>query len=272
LPDVSGAVSEAFDRSFGEEIVRPAIVHASGCSPMHVTSTAYLGPFGRDSDSTLLTLYMSGDGSSVTKKVYSYVLAPSGLFRVLVVVVRYPGTVGDDAIGLLESAERQINEDHASFARARGHSSPIVTFTNTNVLVDPSTVADPRTLAGVTAAVTRSGSSTTGYDFVVSINIDPGQSEGGFATPGSVPGFIYMGNFGQWRTRLTASEFVSVAGAVYHHEVVHHWGWPGTHDWDCNGRYEFNFRVPPVLLGWEDVAGDSVPEILDATPYGRSHR
>jgi hypothetical protein len=34
LPDVSGAVSEAFDRSFGEEIVRPAIVHASGCSPM----------------------------------------------------------------------------------------------------------------------------------------------------------------------------------------------------------------------------------------------
>ena len=34
----------------------------------------------------------------------------------------------------------------------------------------------------------------------------------------------------------------------------------------------FNFRVPPVLLGWEDVDGDSVPEILDATPYGRSHR
>jgi len=69
LPDVTGVVREAYERSFGEEIVRPAILHASGCSPMHVTSTAYLGPFARAS--TLLTLYMSGDGGSVTNNGYS---------------------------------------------------------------------------------------------------------------------------------------------------------------------------------------------------------
>jgi hypothetical protein len=128
----------------------------------------------------------------------------------------------------------------------------------------------------VTTALSQQGISVTGDDFVVSINIDPGRSEGGFATPGSVPGFIYMGNFSQWKTKLSAADFTSISGAVYHHEVIHHWGWPGTHDWDCSsggsGNYGFNLRVPPVLLGWEDVDGDAVPEIIDPTPYGRSHR
>jgi hypothetical protein len=215
---------------------------------------------------------MSSDGLSVTRTQRATFLTPAGNFQVLVVVVRYPETVGDDAIGLLDGAERQINEDHASFARARGYSSPIVAFSNTNVLIDSSTVANPRTLNGVTTALSQQGSSVAGYDFVVSINIDPGQSEGGFATPGSVPGFIYMGNFGQWKTKLSAANFTSISGAVYHHEVIHHWGWPSTHDWDCGSNYGFNFRVPSVLLGWEDVDGDGVPEILDQTPYARSHR
>jgi hypothetical protein len=175
-------------------------------------------------------------------------------------------------MGLLENAERDVNEDHASFARARGYSAPLVVFNNTNVLVDVSAIINFRTLSGVTMALSQQGRSVTGYDFVAAINIDPTRSEGGFATPGSVPGFIYMGNFSRWQTALTGANVTSIAGAVYHHEVIHHWGWPGTHDWACGGGYEFNFRVPSVLLGWEDVDGDAVPEILDQTPYGRSRR
>ena len=56
-----------------------------------------------------------------------------------------------------------------------------------------------------------------------------------------------------------------VADAAYHHEVAHHWGWPGTHDWagSCNKKTDHApFIVPPVLFGWEDLDGDHLPDIL----------
>jgi hypothetical protein len=264
------AVKQAYSQAFNEEILRPAI-HNPNCTAAHVTSTAYVRPAGESS--TLLTLYTSSDGGAVTRQARATYLTPAGNFQVLTVLVRHPQTVGDDAIGLLEDAQREINEDHALFARARRYGSPIVAFSNTNVVIESSQVTDPRTLNGIMTALAEQRTSAVGYDFVVSINIDPGRSEGGVATPGSIPAFIYMGNFSRWTTRLSASQFTSISGAVYHHEVIHHWGWPGSHDWDsCNSTYGFNFRVPPVLLGWVDVDGDGVPEILDQTPYGRSGR
>jgi hypothetical protein len=117
------ALNQAYEQAFNEKIVRPAIFNPS-CAAARVTSTAYLGPFGKSS--TLLTLYSSRDGGSVTWRQRATFLTPAGRFQVLAVVVRYPQTVGDDAISLLEAAQRQINEDHASFARARGYGAPIV--------------------------------------------------------------------------------------------------------------------------------------------------
>ena len=29
-----------------------------------------------------------------------------------------------------------------------------------------------------------------------------------------------------------------------------------------------NINIPALMLGWVDVDGDGVPEILDPTPYG----
>ncbi len=79
-----------------------------------------------------------------------------------------------------------------------------------------------------------------------------------------------MGNFSSFPTPMRSSDSVSVARALYHHEVAHLWGWPGSHDSaSCSGVFGFNLRVPPMLLGWEDVDGDGVPEILDPAPYGR---
>ena len=114
-----------------------------------------------------------------------------------------------------------------------------------------------------------------GYDVIVSVNIDPGTTEGGFSVPGQ--GFIYMGNFGFGQSPVTADAFASIARAVYGHEFAHLWGWPGTHDWAaCHSAglnpFGFDFWVPPILLGWEDVDGDRIPEILDPDPYGSSRR
>ncbi len=274
LTPLEGSIKEAYAQAFHENVFRPAVFNVPGCSAAHVTSTAYLGSSGKSS--TLLTLYTSSDGGSVTKKDSDPTLTPAGTLQVLVTVVRYPQTIGDDTIGLLEIAQRQINEDYASFARARGYASPIVALNNTNVVIDASQVGDPRQFQALATALSQQGVSVNGYDVVVAINIDPARLEGGFANTGTVngtgPRFVYMGNFGDWKTRLSGRDLTSISGSVYHHEVVHLWGWPATHDWASCGDHGFNFRVPPVLLGWEDVDGDGVPEILDETPYARSRR
>ena len=224
--------------------------------------------------SRLLTLYTSADGSTVVAQTTGTFRRPAGTFKVLVVMLRYSQTIGSNAAQLWAAAQASINADHAAFAASRGFAAPIVQFDNTNVIVDASTVADPRSLAGISAALAQQGQSVAGYDFVVSVNIDPSRTEGGFSfvpfVP-SPPGFIYMGNDGAYRSTLSAANYRAIAGAVYDHEVYHHWGWPGTHDWVCgvnNANFEFNFRVPPVIFGWEDLDGDGVPEILQAAPYG----
>jgi len=218
----------------------------------------------------LLYLMTTPDGRVVARKsrVESVVL-PAGTFRVLVVIAKHPATIGDSTLRHWEAAQAKINHDHAAFAASRGLPRSIVSFDNTNVLVDAGDIADARSPASVRAAVERGGLPTEPYQFIVSINLDPTRAEGGFA---GADGFVYMGNYGRWSQALTAAEWVNVANAVYHHEVAHHWGWPGSHDWapQCHGQAAHRpFIVPPILFGWEDVDGDGVPEILDATPYGR---
>ena len=266
LTPLQTAITGHYERLFGERVIRPALYdNVVNCGGSHVTTTAYLRQ--PDRRSRLLQLYVSSDGSMVTRSSSTTVVTPAGPFRVLIALVNYSQTVPADVLGSLQAAQTQISADHISFAAARGYGAPIVTFDNTNVLVDPANVENPRSLSGILTALQRQGTNTAGYDFVVSINIEPSRSEGGFATPGSTPGFIYMGNFGNWNAPLSASQVSSVVRAVYHHEIAHHWGWPGTRDWSCSAAS--NFITQPVLLGWEDVDGDGTPEILDQTPYGR---
>ena len=266
---LQSALSARYQERFSQRIPLPAIFNPFGappCSPTHLTSTAWLGT---GTTRQLLTLYTSADGATVEREISSNALAPAGQTRMLTVLVRH-ATVGDDGMGLWADAQVGINNDYASFAQARGLSAPIVRFENTTVLVEPSSIPDPRTRQGVTAALASLGHSADGYDIVASVNVDPAQPEGGFAIGSNR--FLFMGNFGAFPSPMRSTDYVSVARALYHHEVVHLWGWPGTHDWATNcgaGTFGFNFRVPPVLLGWEDVDGDSVPEILDSTPYGR---
>jgi hypothetical protein len=96
----------------------------------------------------------------------------------LTVFVRL-ATVGDDGMGLWADAQVGINNDFASLAQARGLSAPIVRFENTTVLVEPSSIPDPRSRQGVTAALASFGHSADGYDIVASVNVDPAQSEEG---------------------------------------------------------------------------------------------
>ncbi len=273
-PDsILAAVKAAYQREFGETIEHPAIYNnpqAVDCrGEGHLTTTAYLRA---GATATLLSMYMSRDGSRVIRKDRSQILlAPAGTIRVLVVLVRYPETVTADALGFWEDAQKQINEDHQAFAKSRGYSAPVVVFDNTNIVVDSAELYDPHTPAAVRAAAESRGVSTTNYQIVMAIDINPRESAGGLSINSERS--VYVGNFSNWKTPLGAREWKMIARTAYHHEVAHHWGWPGTHDWagSCGGHMpEYApFIAPPILFGWEDLQGKHVPEILDETPYGR---
>jgi len=262
------ALTQRYADRFGEDVPVPAVHNALACNnSSHLTTTAYIDHSGNSS--TLMWMYTTADGATVTRSWTDRFLKPAGTIRVLLLVVGYAQTMSESAFAGWSDAQAAINGDHAAYASGKGFAAPIVIFENTNVFIDATEVADPRTPEGVAAALATRNVSTEGYDLVAAVNIEPGRGEGGFAIPWIAPGFMYIGNFSGWAAPLTASAQTSIARALYHHEVAHHWGWPGTHDWACSTE-AYNFRVPPRLLGWEDVDHDGVPEILDPTPYGRT--
>jgi hypothetical protein len=129
---------------------------------------------------------------------------------------------------------------------------------------------NPRDPASVRAAVERRGLSAASYQIMMAVDLNPTAVAGGASD--LLERSVYLGNFDGWKKPLGEREWRAVARAAYHHEVAHHWGWE--HDWagSCGG-YKPDYTpliAPPILFGWEDVDGDHVPEILSATPYGRS--
>jgi hypothetical protein len=276
LSPVDSAVKSQFAQLFNEMVYAPAVYNdprSTDCSGAgHLTSTAYLR--SSDGTSSLYYLYSSRDGQQVSKSAGPiHVITPAGHFKMLVAVIAWPGTVSSDALPFLQAAQTQINQDHVDFATSQGYASPIVSFESTNVLLDPGAVTNPQSAAGVTPALTAKGVQPGAFDFLAVLNIDPSKLEGGFSiTTQMHPGFIYMGNFAAWTAPPTSKDYYSIAAAIYHHEVAHHWGWPADHDWSptCSTKLGFEpLILAPVLFGWTDTDGDHVPEILDDTPYGR---
>jgi hypothetical protein len=277
---VENAVKDRYLQHFNEPVFRPAILndprYANCVGAGHLSTTLFLPDPAQAGVSRLMAIYTSRDGLTTERTFNGRYLTPAGVFRVLVALQTWPETVVEADRGLWEAAQTSINDDHAAFAASRGFSGPIVRFESTNVFLPGSSVGSPRNRASVIAALTNAGIAVTGYDLLMSIHIEPSVGEGGVAFPDvfARPGFLAVGNFSFFRGPLTAANYRSIARTAYHHEVAHHWGWPGTHDWSptCGG-----FQPPyqpliaePTLFGWEDVDGDRIPEILDRTPYGRS--
>jgi hypothetical protein len=190
------------------------------------------------------------------------------------VLVRHDTIIDEQANTFWADAQTSINEQHRVLARERGYDRPIVAFENVNVLVEPGGVRDPRSKTAVLEAARSALAGMAPFDFVVAINLDPARSEGGFAETRT--GFVYVGNYGPWKQPLTPGAWQQIARTVYHHEIGHHWGWPGTHDWarPCDRRRPWPepFVAPPALFGWDDADGDGIAEIVDGSPYGRVAR
>jgi hypothetical protein len=280
LKPIELAVKGTYQRLFGQSIERPAIYNTSPeCQAQraNLTTTAYLQRSGKTS--RLLSMYTTFDGSDSARIGNSIVLTPAGTIRVLVAFFRYPETVSVDAVNDWTRGQAQINDDHVAFAKKQGYATPIVTFNNTNVVIDSTATGtvlqdgsalDPRSPQSVRLTLQQRGFVLDDYELVISIDMHPSRFAGGVSINASR--FIHVGNYFRRTSPLSARDWMFVARTAYHHEVPHQWGWPGTHDWSapCETTRTEPFIVPPMLLGWEDTDGDHIPEILDETPYGRS--
>lgn len=270
-PDVvERAVRAAYLRQFGEAIERPGIFNdprAVNCRGNgHLMTTAYLRTSARTS--RLLTMRMPRDASAVEGATESPgILTPAGAFRVLVLLVQHPETVGERGPALWAAAQRRINEDHAAFAKSRGFAAPIVVFENTNVVIQPTEIDDPKHAGSMRTVAARRGHPPTSYQLIMSVDMSPAQQSGGHAD--LLNRSIYMGRFLQSSSLLAERDWQMVANAAYHHEVAHHWGWQ--HGWapSCGkGGADYQpFIAPPVLFGWESRDGSGLPEISGTAPY-----
>src|SRR5262245_18161338 len=116
-------VKAAYLREFGLAVAHPAIYNNAAAVDClgngHLTTTAYRKT--TTGAMTLSSMYMSRDGTEVNQARQEPVaLRPFGTIRTLVLLVRYAETVSDAGLALWEAGQRQINEDHAAFAKSRG--------------------------------------------------------------------------------------------------------------------------------------------------------
>jgi hypothetical protein len=263
-PAVEASVQQAYEREFGHRTNFPAIYNdaaARNCRGVsHLMTTAYLPE--TETTSTLLSMYMTHDGSAVIRRARASALTPAGTFRVLTVIIRHPQTIAASALESWAAAQAGVNREHAAFARRRGYARPIVAFDNTNVMLAAKAIDRPQDHNAVRVALQRAGHAAETGQVLIVIDIDPTASAGGFAS--REQNFVYVGNYSNWKQFLSIRDWDMIAATAYHHEFAHLWGW--AHDWapSCGsrGREYAPFIAPPILFGWEDLNGDGQADIV----------
>lgn len=265
---ISRAIVTAYSQLFGLDVPKPPIVFSGRAGvfsrAQSYTSAAYVG-------NTIHRVYLFPDGTVTGAQ--APVQRPAGAFRVVVVAVDYGNTnIAAVLNNAWPSAQAAINAQHARHAQTIGQSSPIVTFQNTNILATPQDVPNAANRADLFAFLATRGLLVgQDFDIAVSLALDASSPAGGLATGTDM---VFMGCFfcsASASQTLSTDDLAALARAIYHHEIGHIWGWE--HEWTgCGSGIEPNcgaFITAASLFGWTDSDGDSVPEIIDGTPYGR---
>ncbi|MBI5949223.1 MAG: hypothetical protein HY875_13890 [Chloroflexi bacterium] len=118
--------------------------------------------------------------------------------------------------------------------------------------------------------LSQQGLDLSAFDVLIVLDLDPLSPAGGWAYLGGdfvAVGWYFEGGAG------TIDQYRSdaFAATAFQHEMAHTWAWE--HEWTYReteartGNIDL-FITEPALFGWIDQDGDSIPEILDATPYG----
>jgi hypothetical protein len=297
-PAAKSAILQAYQDEFGLASIVPPIArkYRYGVEDPWV-STAFIG-------NKLYQVYRNPDGSVETYKFSVYpdltpnpykgfaggpVCRPSGGYSMLVVFVDYGnlGMKAADVLADLQAATAAVNAAYAAYPRGPADSTPILQLQTTGAVIPvPSTLDNYMVPMSQVQAL-------TGYDpadFAVVTQVDLDSSNTVRKAWGGLDkiSFGYT-NMACESTHTMVNIWVAVddpkemvPGSDYRlvttllsHELFHLFGYPASHLWPCTSGPQIDAadectvdNIPALMLGWVDVDGDAIPEIVDATPYG----
>jgi hypothetical protein len=218
---------------------------------------------------------------------------PEGALTLLAVFIDYGnlGVTGAEVLAAFDAATRRLNEIYAGYPRDPISALPILQMETRGVVIRPPEARDDVFLSPP-AIRALTGLDPAGYQLVAIVDLDaadtarhayvtrPDFDTFGLASgccPCADPGVdIWVGIDDPSQLWGDDSRLLTTLLA---HEVFHHFGYPGTHDWPCTDGPQVDAtdccgssEIPALFLGWIDTDGDGIPELLDPTPYGMAAR
>jgi len=208
---------------------------------------------------------------------------PAGHYKVLVLFVDYASLLVNPqaALAAVPRVADWMNEMYADFALSQGLSTSPLSIEAEAAFVGPPPVAGEALTAEQVHSLT--GKDPEAYDFLMEIDFDPQITFAeryfpGLLIPGGGVALQGCGTppFGAINIWSSLPDDTQIEGALvmdFNHELSHLFGlvdnwpiqlgfFPGPSGQDIDNW------IPYPMLGWTDVDGDGIIEILDPTPYG----
>jgi hypothetical protein len=296
--EIENQVLGIFGKTFGVNIVKPAIArkHREGVEDPWI-STAYIKdefyevevfPDGH-ADTYISPIFPNTKVDFQHSLFKEPVCRSSGVYSMLVVFLDFGNLAvnKDELLSDLEAAAATVNGDYAAFPSAGPGSAPILEIHPTGVVIPV-----PKEVKGklITPAQikTYTGMDPSAFQWVTQVDLDSAStfrlSSGTMATTSfgyafsacpAVRSTVNIQVTIDARNQLAGTDN-RLADTLLSHEVFHLFGYPASHIWPCissvsqtdRGDECVNTNIPALMLGWVDVDGDGIPEILDPTPYG----
>lgn len=298
-PAARASVLQAYKDVFGFSSITPAIgrKYRYGVEDPWI-STAYIGnklyQVNRSPDGTTQTflLHIYPDLTPNAEKGYSEgpMCRPAGIYSILVVFLDYQnlGVGQPEVLADLKTATETVNAEYAAYPRGPSDPSPILQLQTTGVVI-PAPASLDNFHIRVSQILSLTGYDPAKYNLIFQVDLD---SENHLR---KAWGGVDKISFGyaemaceQVHTAVNiwvaVDEKKQLAGpdnrlddTLLSHELFHLFGYPASHLWPCTDGPQVDAAdecvdktIPGLMLGWVDVDGDGIPEIVDPTPYGVS--
>lgn len=284
-----------YHERFGITLTAPALARKerSGVFTDPWVSTAWIG-----SDFYQIDLYPDGHdeswsapvGRAADAKTQAMpICRPAGVLTLFAVFLDY-GNLGvseADILAAFDAATDRLNGIYAGYRRGSDSGEPILRMDGRGVVIrrplgrddlflSPSTI---QALTGIdpgdyqlVAIVDLDASDTARHAYVTRPGFDTFGLASGCCPCADPRADIWVGI--DERSQLWGDDS-RLLTTLLAHEVFHHFGYPGTHDWPCTDGAKVDEsdccgsgQVPAPFLGWTDTDGDGAPELVDPTPYG----
>jgi hypothetical protein len=296
--EIENQVIKIFSKTFGVNIIAPAIArkYREGVEDPWI-STAYtkdefyeLEVFPDGHSENYITPIFPNTTIDFKQSLFKEpVCRPSGVYSMLVVFLDYGNIAAskDELLSDLAAAAATVNGDYAAYPSAGPGSAPILEIRPTGVVIPvPKEVKGKLITPAQIHAFT--GLNPSAFQWVTQVDLDSAStfrlSSGTMATTSfgyafsncpAVRSTVNIQVTIDARDQLAGTDN-RLADTLLSHEVFHLFGYPASHIWPCiRSRSQqdradecVNTNIPALMLGWVDVDGDGVPEILDPTPYG----